>query len=58
MIYTDNRQEKLNVDEEFINSLVMLYIIQIKNKCYNSKKKLQSHFIFTFFIFLYFYLSF
>ena len=21
MIYTDNRQEKLNVDEEFINSL-------------------------------------
>ena len=29
MIYTDNRQEKLNVDEEFINSLENLLNVSI-----------------------------
>ena len=37
MIYTDNRQEKLNVDEEFINSLEEVCDFGLKKEGVNCK---------------------
>ena len=45
MIYTDNRQEKLNVDEEFINSLEAVCDFVLKKEGVNCKYQISLLFV-------------
>ena len=45
MIYTDNRQEKLNVDEEFINSLEAVCDFVLKKEEVNCKYQISLLFV-------------
>ena len=45
MIYTDNRQEKLNVDEEFINSLEKVCDFVLKKEEVNCRYQISLLFV-------------